>query len=185
MTEEYSKKYFDWLCSDVGVNKGDTTYFHLAKRMFEIPFYAIVQDDENRISDGLLLRKEFTSSLGYVIREEDDSDTKVCNFLELTIGLSKRLDYLADSDGDDDNHVRWFWEIISNAGLDIYDDKAYFNLNGIGNVWSVLDSIAGRRYSSDGKGGFFPIIGTEKGLKDYRKEPLRIQMWDYIKSHYI
>lgn len=168
--------YFEWLCDLIRGNDGaDVSYSRLLRTMYEHPFYPVISDDENRVADAVSLRKEWGSigSRGY----------GECNMLELAIGLARRVAYLADSDAFEDDIPRWFWELIENAGLDIYTDLNYDTLFGYENVNEILTNIVERDIGPGGEGSFFPIESPFID-KDYRIEPMRVQMNDYVRERY-
>jgi hypothetical protein len=75
----------------------------------------------------------------------------------------------------------WFWKILENAGLDLYDDGAFYGHHGNTEVNEILNKIINREYRRDGKGGLFPLKRTNK---DQRKVELWYQMNEYLVENY-
>lgn len=171
MTDPYFEWLRDMVCDEDGT---DISYNRLLRDMYEYPFYPLMMDDENRVYDALSLRKEWG---GIGSRGSGEA-----SMLEIAISLARRVAYLADANGDDDNVPRWFWELIENADLDIYTDLNYDAMGGFENVKETLRTIVDRDYSTTGEGSFFPI---PNGDKCYNIEPFRVQINDYIKFKYM
>lgn len=172
--------YFEWLCGFVNADThSDVSYRRLLRTLFNYRFYAMVNDDDNRALECLRLRDD-----SKLFKEDRNPFSPTPNFFELCVILAKRLEYLADSDGMEMNVSRWFWEILENAGLDIFTDEDFDALFGVECIPAILDTIMYRKYKSDGTMGFFPCTGSER-WGDFRKLPLSMQMNVYIQCHYM
>lgn len=165
--------YFQWLYSQVAdpeIPDPSLTYWKLLKILFTKEFVWLVENDENRLEDGKELRFEFTFK-----NRMADSDREWmsigCSFLELMVGLSRRLAFEAEGEP----HY-WFWRMIENLGLWRYSDE---RLILVGKVEEILDRVIFRTYKRTGLGGFFPLKHTKK---DQRKVEIWYQMAEYLRE---
>ena len=171
-----NQAYFEWLCDMVHANDREKSWMILMKDLHSKKFYSIVAHDENRAFDGLELREDFYKEIWYpkydVLKGE-------CSVLEMMIGLARRIGYETMdpyNDGEDKTSV-WFWEMIDNLGLSVYDDEHYAENYGSYFVEEILDDFVERRYKRNGKGGLFPLMKS-------RKDQRRIEIW-YQMSAYL
>src|SRR5690349_4844113 len=115
---ELGVRYLTWLYGQVANPKtrtGPRTYWNLLNQLFNTEFAWFVPNDDNRAEDGRELRAEWTAEEG--IDPDPQWLSLGCNFLELLIGLSRRLAFETDS-----NAADWFWQLIRNLGLSGYND---------------------------------------------------------------
>lgn len=159
-------QYFQWLIDQVAVPRNKTCY-SLLGRMHEFEFVWSVPNDDNRVQDGKDLRYEFfgTSATTHGSLHPD----KV-SFLEVLIGLSRRVAFTAGGDA-----RQWAWKLIKNLNLHkmcdpILDGKA-------SKVDDILNAVVWRRYSPDGTGGFFPV---REAFVDMTQMELWFQMNAYV-----
>lgn len=183
MTSIYIKKdpvdireeYFVWLCEITEIDRGNVSYWNLAKALYDKKFEWFVPNDYNRGYEGKNLREEFCEEFGIdLIYLEDFNED--ASMLEVIIGLSIRCENIM-SDSVELKMSEWFWKILSNVELDSYDDNHW--------KWSdvdyILDRIINRTYSRNGSGGLFPL---KKSRKDQRKIELWYQMSEYLVENY-
>lgn len=163
-------RYFRWLyglVADVKIRKGPHTHWNLLHQLFEIEFAWFVPNDDNRAEDGRELRVEWASS------EEAQVDShwasRGCSFLEMLIGLSRRLEFQTEQDV-----VFWFWHLIGNMGLLGYNDRAIFAEE---EVQDRVFVVIWRNYDRYGNGGLFPLRYTQT---DQRKVEIWRQMNEYL-----
>lgn len=133
--------YPEWLESLVD----DGCHSMLLKFLNNIAYRWQFTLDENRAAGGLNLRSKFAFENSIDI---SDVDYGACSVLEMLIGVAVNMIDILDEDVG-----TWFWVMITNLGLDQYDDR-HFNeveINYILNIW--LD----RRYDSNGHGSIFPL----------------------------
>lgn len=161
MINRYSP-YFDWLVSLTG--ELGSQYQSLLSIAHTIFFYEIIPNDENRVQDGLDLRAEYTRISGKTTNFPQE-----CTFLEMLIGVARRMDYLAKNENDVriDNTRTWFWALISNLDLvgctdDILDRDFALSRN----VMRSFSNVVDRYYHSSGKGGLFPLQNSKKDQRD-------------------
>lgn len=167
---ELNVRYLTWLYGQVASTKtrtGPKTYWNLLNQLFHIEFAWFVPNDDNRAEDGRELRAEWASIEGENPPHEWLS--LGCNFLELLIGLARRLAFETDSKAAD-----WFWQLISNLGLSGYTDRKYFEAE---EVEDVTHRVIFRSYDRNGNGGLFPLRCASK---DQRKVEIWYQLSEYL-----
>lgn len=164
-------RYLTWLygqVKNVKTRKGPRTYWNLLRQLFETEFIWFVPNDDNRATDGRELRLEY---LGASAEDFDYPDwlEMGCSFLELLIGLSRRLAFEAGNDG-----PSWFWHLIDNLGLLGFNDASNFNPEEVENI---VNTVIWRTYDDHGKGGLFPLQHTDN---DQRQVEIWYQLSEYL-----
>jgi hypothetical protein len=163
-------QYFVWLYSlvaDVKTRKGPRTYWNLLRKLFCIEFAWIVPNDDNRAEDGRELRSEWAASA------DVDVDplwaSLGCSFLEMLIGLSRRLDFMTEQSVE-----YWFWHLMENMGFLGYNDRVIFAEEDVQDRVSV---VIWRNYDQYGNGGLFPL---QYSKHDQRKIEIWRQLNEYL-----
>lgn len=170
------QEYFEWLCGIVclsEVTNPARTHIQMLELLFKTEFKWILDMDENRAEDGVILRDEFCDEVG-----SWDGCPMVfepCNWLEFLIGLSKRLAY-QDSDNLRVGAAAWFWRLAWNAGLIVYDDEAWGEMDSPKHVRNILDRISQRRFDWDGRGGLFPLNNPRQDQRD-------AEIWEQMSAY--
>lgn len=170
MNRALDELYLTWLyrqVADPEEPNASRTYWKLLTHMFKKEFFWFVPNDDNRVEDGRALRYEFIEDLGL---EDVDPDWMElgCSMLELLMGLSRRLSFLAEGEPRD-----WFWHLINNLDLRFSDRRRFPS----DVVEEVLDGVIWRTYSDDGSGGLFPLRRPER---DQRDTELWVQLNAYL-----
>lgn len=165
--------YFEWLYGQVAdpeIREPSLTYWELLRQLFTTEFKWRVHNDENRLQDGKALRLEFVrkSALDGVNPQWMNIG---CSVLELLVGLSRHLAFLADGEP-----PFWFWQITENLGIRRYTDHVYDDDVRL-DVAAILDHFIERRYQYNGAGGLFP-------LKHPHADQRGVELW-YQMSAYI
>lgn len=163
-------QYFIWLYSlvaDVKTRKGPRTYWNLLKQLFCTEFAWFVPNDVNRAEDGRELRFEWASSED--VKVDIDWATLGCSFLEMLIGLARRLEFQTEQDS-----TFWFWHLIGNLGLLGHNDRCRFLEQ---DVDDRITAVIWRTYEPDGNGGLFPLRHTDN---DQRQVELWCQLSEYL-----
>jgi len=163
--------YLNWLYAQVADSSVDVpsrTYWRLLKLLYTKEFVWFVPNDDNRIEDGKDLRCEFADQERLKIVDRGWMRLG-CSFLELLIALSRRLAFEADGEPRD-----WFWHMLENIGLHIYNDSRPLPFQDID---EILDQVIWRTYKPNGVGGLFPLEGPCQDQRD-------IELW-YQLSAYI
>lgn len=170
MSNPLSEDYLRWLAPQIRDEQysQDKTYWDLLSIMFEKPFESLVPNDDNRMVDGTDLRLEFCYSQN--IRVDALKNLGPCSFLEVLIGLSKRLAFAAGG-----RAQGWAWQLILNLELSKMSDP--LNRRKVRRVDDILDTVIQRTYDPDGCGGFFPLAWPDE---DQTQKELWYQMAAYI-----
>lgn len=169
-----TEDYFRWLVSQIEDEEGtqDKEYWDLFGIMFEKEYARqwLVSNDENRLADGTDLRVEFC----HVQRISRNALKKLgpCSFLEVLVGLSRRLAF--DAGG---RAQGWAWQLVINLELDRMSDP--LSQRKRRQVEDILDGVIQRTYSPDGVGGFFPLTQPDE---DQTRKELWYQMAAYIEE---
>ncbi len=169
---EIDRRYFTWLYSHIGYLKAadpKDSYFKLAEQLYTKEFLWYVQNDDNRNTDGIELRKVFLNETGSEY-PGDEWLNMSSSMLELVIGISERLSFL-----DDRIPYVWFWELIDNLGISYCDDE--YDIDVEYAVDDALDRVIWRLYDPDGSGGLFPLQNPDT---DQRHVELWYQMSAYV-----
>jgi len=163
-------QYLTWLYSQVSIVKtrpSSRTFWNLFRQLFSIEFAWFVPNDDNRAEDGRELRCEWSTVANV---EVDDAWLDLgCSFLELLIGLSRRLAFETNGDVSD-----WFWHLINNLGLLGYHDRSNFKTE---DVEERTSAVIWRTYEPSGNGGLFPIRNSNN---DQRKVEIWYQISEYL-----
>lgn len=163
-------QYLPWLygqVAEVKTRRSSKTYWRLFRRLFSTEFAWFVPNDDNRAEDGRELRHEWANESG--IQPDIEWLTLGCSFLELLIGLARRLAFEADGEPAD-----WFWHLIDNVGLTGFNDRAKFTDEEIDDRTSA---VIWRTYDRCGNGGLFPLRNSRK---DQRKVEIWYQLSEYL-----
>lgn len=144
--------YFDWLKSQVEYFTDRGTHEFLFRRLHDREFYAVLENDNNRISDAMRLRDEYFG-------REEPMEVFIdgpCSMLEFLVALARRMSFIY-SLPDEDRTADCFWTMINNLfGIDLPDkcwlasrDEYLFDKN--------IDVFLQRQYYNNGFGGLFPL----------------------------
>lgn len=165
-----AEDYLRWLAPQIREEQDGKEYWDLLGIMFEKEFAEdwLVPNDHNRLADGRDLRAEFAHSQH--IRVDALRNLGPCSFLEVLIGLSRRLAFAAGGSAQG-----WAWQLISNLELENMSDP--LSRRKVRQVDEILDRVIRRTYDPDGSGGFFPLAWPDE---DQTKKELWYQMAAYI-----
>lgn len=171
--------YYHWLCDLAGVSVDGCNYHLLLKELYNKKFYWSVPNDDNRAYEGKNLREKFCDeeNLRFDFISFDDE----VSMLELILGLAYRCDWILSDNTNNITISEWFWKILSNVGLDLFDDSQFYEVGGALKIDNILDKIIKRTYSKTGEGGLFPL---KRAKKDQRKVELWYQMCRYLVENY-
>ena len=176
---DIANEYFEWmfsLVSDVNQPK-DISYRKLLMHLHNTEFICRLKSDENRVSDGITLRRRFSEESGF---EHDYLSSFLgdyeCSVLEMILALAIRCEEtIMDDPEKGDRTGQWFWGMIVSLGLgpmmDANYDKKYVN--------GVLQRFINRHYEPNGKGGLFTIRNCDT---DLRKIDIWRQLCWYLDS---
>ena len=168
--------YFCWLTGLIGDDYIQQNYQRLLRKLYVTDYIWELDYDRNRAQDGLYLRNEFGQESGIDIGPI--LNNKKCSILEMLVALARRTEYDIMHDPNyGDRSGQWFWTMMQNLGLDVYDDWHWFESE----VDRILDVFLHHRYERNGTGGAFPVHGTSR---DLRSTDLWWQMNAYLEEHY-
>jgi hypothetical protein len=171
MSKPLDERYFVWLYSQVAdaeERHPSKTYWGLLRKLYAKEFFWIVPNDDNRIEDGRYLRLEFLDREA-IQNVDNDWLHMGCSMLELMIGLSRKLSFVAEGEPQ-----IWFWTLVENLGLEEFNDNRRLPNMLIDNR---LNEVIWRTYKRNGHGGFFPLNKTRH---DQRDVEIWMQMNEYI-----
>ena len=164
--DPYQKKYFIWLCNLVGVSRSKRRLRNWAWVLHQTDFIDLVPNDDNRAGDGKKLREVFST----VTRSSANLGNDPCSILELLIGLAIRIEHVLGTPETYDQTDRWFWEMVRNLGLILYQDDDLDESSKRKQNEEILGRFVRREYTDLGKGGLFP-------LKWAREDQRRVEIW--------
>lgn len=158
--DDLNRAYFKWLYPQViDTEHRNKPYEGLLMILYFKEFVWLVPNDDNRVQDGLDLRGEFGTAL-----------EGPCTFLEVLIGLSRRLEFMTDGTAEG-----WAWQLLVNLELDKMSDP--LGRTKQARVDEILEAVIWRTYNADGTGGFFPLAWPEE---DQTKVELWYQMSAFV-----
>lgn len=177
--DEVNNEYFEWMYHKVCYRRyaDDISYRKLLMQLHSTEFIAHLKSDENRVSDGINLRRRFSEESGF---EYDYLSSFLgdynCSILEMILALAIRCEEtIMDDPLKGDRTGQWFWGMIVSLGLgpmtDINYDKKY--------VDGILQRFINRHYEPNGKGGLFTIRNCNA---DLRKVDIWRQLCWYLDS---
>lgn len=159
MTKTNDLKYFHWLVSQIH-NPTDKTYFDLFERLHVTEFVWMVPNDDNRVGDGLDLRREWDNVMV----------GKSASVLEVIVALSQRTAFIAGRQ----DAPHWAWKLLKNVGLTRMSDP--LTENKADKVEQILEDLIWRTYRPNGQGGFFP-------LKNPQEDQTKIEIWYQLNEY--
>lgn len=169
MDEPLEDVYFNWLyakVASVDVPTPSLTFYTLLRDLHAIEFVWNVTGDDNRMQDGLDIRREFLRNL-----QVSDSgwEHMPCSVLEMLIAFSRKTAFETSL-----SSREWFWIFLDNLGLAEFSD-ARANISQ--RVYDCVERFVWRTYRADGHGGIFPLNNPEE---DQRRVELWYQFHAYI-----
>jgi hypothetical protein len=173
MDQPLDDAYLSWLYSQIGsvkLKNRARSYWRLARQLYTKEFVWFVPNDDNRVEDGRDLRAEFLEAAEL---EADANWMDLgCSFLEMMVGLSRRLSFEAEGEARD-----WFWHLMDNLQLRECNDRAAWLDE---DVDEILSRVIYRNYQSNGVGGLFPL---QTAHEDQTQIELWYQMAAYLLEH--
>jgi hypothetical protein len=171
MSEPLDDLYLEWLYRQVRRSRSkrpSDTYWKLLRQMYTTEFVWFVPNDDNRVEDGKELRNEFCDYEN-IIQPDRNWMALGCSFLEMLVGLSRRLAFEAKGEPRE-----WFWILLENLKLLGWNDVS--NLpNSI--VQDQLNTVIFRTYLPNGEGGLFPLRFP---AEDQRRVEIWYQLMGYL-----
>ena len=154
-----SRDYRDYLIGLVNDRKYD--YTPLLRELYSIEFYALVNYDEDRGKDGLMLREEWSD----VVRFKGSLDFGVANVLEVLIGIAKRMEFqlFGTRYYDQWDYINIFWDLINNLGL--YDMHGDISRDVFDEIRQKVTHFMNRDYFRHKKCNIFVFENPPQNLK--------------------
>lgn len=168
MTENrLENEYFEWMYNLVcGIKK--VSYRKLLYFLHTIPFYYLIEMDDNRACDGVNLRYRFGNQMGYHIAEIAATlDNRECSVLEMMVALANRIEEsIMDNPEYGDRTGEWFFAMLGSLGIsnqndDIFDEDY---------VKKTITILLERLYEANGRGGLFTV-------KEPRRDMRSVEIW--------
>lgn len=174
MNEPIEETYFKWLYSKVAfvdVPTPSLTHWTLIKGLHSTEFVWIVPNDDNRVEDGLDVRREFCMQANL---DQDPFWLNVgCSVLEMLIAFARKLEFETDIELQD-----WFWIFMEHLGLQECDDAMPDVAQ---QTAEAVERLIWRTYNSDGsEGGLFPLTYPKH---DQRKVEIWYQFCEWLAEH--
>lgn len=169
-TQPLDETYLIWLYSQVAdpdLKEPSLTFWKLFRELFTKEFVWTIPNDDNRLEDGKALRQEFI--LDECLEAVDRDWVELgCSFLELMVGLSRRLAFEAGGEP-----YYWFWVLAENLNLHVYsDDRRLIKTH----INKALEQVIFRTYEKNGRGGFFP-------LRHPGRDQRKVELWDQMGAY--
>lgn len=163
------ESYFDFLLSMVDAYEGGhDEYEQLLRQLHAKAFVVLVDDDVNRVGDGMNLRDDFFYYEGI----QNGFFDGPCSCLEVLVALAKRCDEILN-DPDVDRTDEYFWMMLGNLGLTKYTDDN-FDLEKVENI---IEKWVLRDYDELGRGGIFPVKGWDFKAKGGTENQKKLGLW--------
>lgn len=161
--------YLRWLENQLRDEADDNgrTYWGLTNFMFDTPFIWSIPMDDNRLRDGLDLRWDFAREQGISVNPLERFGP--CSFLEVLIGLSRRLAFISGGSA-----PGWAWQLLSNLELHRMSDPLTASKQGKSE--EIMRMVMERTYSPDGTGGFFPLAWPDD-------DQTQIELWYQMNAY--
>ncbi len=169
MSEPLDELYLKWLYSQVANPRARRrTHWKLLREMYTTEFVWLIPNDDNRVEDGRDLRHEFLTE-AHICEVNDDWMALGCSFLEMAIGLSRRLSFETEN-----SESWWFWTLMENLDLKECTDQSDIPEQVIA---SRLNAVIWRTYDANGRGGLFPLANS---MRDQRTVEIWYQLQTYL-----
>lgn len=172
--EELAEIYFFWLYKLMLGERTENGYWYLMHHLFNIRFYWLVPNDDNRGEDGKQFRNRFALERFGTFIEWYHKD---CSVFEMLCGLAERMEDVLENPMKPSTSTQWLMLLIENLGLNTCTDDN-FDIYHRNLVDQRINVLLERKYKPDGCGGLFPLLGTR--AKDQRKVEIWYQLMKYI-----
>lgn len=177
--DELCDRYFEWMCRLISDEKrfNASQYKMLLGYLYGRQFLCLLAMDGNRAADGIDLRYRF----GYENSLEKAMitsflDDRPCSVLEMLVALAIRCEeHIMDDPVIGNRTGVWFWNMISNLGLDNMSDSDF----DVPYCDDIVTTFLNRKYKRNGEGGLFTVNNCKY---DLRTEEIWYQMCWYLGS---
>lgn len=139
-------EYYAWLLDKIDAsNEAYKAHELLLEHLYTHDFRYVLSMDSNRAKGGLALRNIYAMMAGLYIEDVKEGP---CCILEMLIALSENMYMCTDLPTS-----KFFWELIDNLGLFVYDDY-HFDPD---EVSIILSNWMDRQFNKSGQGSIFPL----------------------------
>ena len=169
--------YYQWLLEHVDAYKEPYyNYSLLLHELHSIEYKWGLENDENRATDGVDLRKLYMdeNNIPDLFYKEGIN----CSVLEMLVGLAIRCDNEIMYDGGPSRAGKLFWIMIENLDLDRCSDDQFNSKY----VHQQIDRWLSRDFKRNGRGSPFPL--NVRNCRDQRKVTIWKQMCGYLSEHF-
>ena len=151
-------RYYAWLLSKIDCQEYRVNdYRYLIDTLSNIPFRYIIENDDNRLADGLYLRKIYEYETGNKMYLN-----MICSVFEVIVALAIRCEEIMADYRYGDRVPTWFWTMLNSLGLlgqnDDNFDQVFVDIT----ITNFLD----RAYAANGKGGLFTVSQPYYDMRD-------------------
>jgi hypothetical protein len=186
-TTTLREDYFSWLCK-LAVPKRPG-FLLLSRELHKKKFRWSIHNDDNRCEDGLELRDRYVEENNL---DEDHLEVQYflkgdCTVFEVIVALALRInDLMYDLNHQEDHTAKWFLEMLTNLGLNIFTDG--YNLGERyepvteAKIDEILETLMDRTYDFYGHGGLFPL--KRRPRKDQTEVEIWYQLMGYLDENY-
>lgn len=165
--------YVEWLkhhnCNLDRHNQYNLLFRDLSSTIFE----SLIDFDDNRVYETLAFRDEYDGDPGMF--------PEYVSMLEIIRCMAIKCEELTFDASNNESRTEWFWQLLSNVGLDKFSDDVYHDHGGGDAVKTILNKIIQRKYKSNGEGGLYPMKRT---VLNQRNVDLWYQMNEYVIENY-
>ena len=146
-------------------------YCLLLNTLFDIPFRAYVEMDNNRIDDALDMRIEYISNQDYHRIDYSAVKNRFVSCLEVLISLAKRMenDILCDPMEEIDHSSDHFWMFLRNLDVEKYTNDRFLEAE----IRLKVEKFIRREYKKNGVGSIFPVKSDKIDMR-------KLEIWDQM-----
>ena len=167
------REYFKWLVNKVrGYDEDYVDFLPVLVYLNEKEYIWNNKLDENRATDGKLLREEYAYEMGEFCEDEDRD--KPCSVLEVLVGLAVHVETHITGIPGEDHPENWFWDWLENLGI---DDKCTGKGYDKGYLDQQIDGWLSNDINKRGEGGPFPLRHT---AGDQSRKDMWMQAMAYV-----
>ena len=166
--------YLDWIMKDRLhlTDREIKNYISLFNALFDLDFIWIHPLDENRASDGLVLRSDFEYETDLYI----EGLRPKCTVFEMLAALAIRCEnQLMRNPSKGDRTAKWFFMMLDNLHLLEFSNKNW-DPSCYDHIVSIVRRFLERKYGRNGEGGAFP-------LKHSKNNQCNEQIWNQLMSY--
>lgn len=166
--------YFNWIIHKVVPDEDDINrYSVLFHELLRTEFYAIIDRDGNRASDGLDLRNQFLAEYDETLTSMSPDDAyrvydeylglRNCSVLEVMVALALRVEstIMYDPDSGDRSSI-WFMDMVRSLRL---ENMTNGNFNYI-YFKECMNNFLNRNYEYNGYGSLFTVYNPKQDMRN-------------------